>query len=230
MKILQSLQEKIKKPSTIGFIVASTIYLCFFAYIFVNFNKTITVQENGNQTITMKLASVNSGGTETHFSKTPPKPPKKPKPKKPKPKKKHSKKPIEQPQEILKDEPIVQKQEIVDEKQKSSNIDQEGSNNEALAYNQGVSDDFLSKIRLAISNSNPYPRIARVRGLEGEVTVEFILNIDGSLEGLKILKSTAGDILNKNALRAVSDASKYFPTPKQKVRIKVPIVYSLSKS
>ncbi|WP_104696816.1 MULTISPECIES: energy transducer TonB [unclassified Helicobacter] len=230
MKILQSLREKIKRPSTIGFIVASVIYLSVLTFLFANFSKSITVQENGNQTVTMKLASVNSGGNETHFSKAPPKPPKKPKPKKPKPKKKHHKTPMEQPKEILKEEPIVQKQEIVDEKQKSSNIDQEGSNNEALAYNQGVNDEFLSKIRLAISNSNPYPRIARVRGLEGEVTIEFILNIDGSLEGLKILKSTAGDILNKSALRAVGDASKYFPTPKQKVRIKVPIVYSLSKS
>lgn len=234
MKILQSLQEKIKHPTIIGFLVALTFYLIIFAIIFMRLsNKTISVQENGNQNITMKLASVNSGGNETQFSKTPPKP-KEHKPKKPKPKKpKHHKKPTQPPQEIPKELPkeelLTQKQEKSDEKQKSSNLDQEGSNAESLAYNQGVSDEFLSKIRLAISNNNPYPRIARIRGLEGEITVEFILNIDGSLEGLKILNSTAGDILNKNALKAVSDASRYFPTPKQKVRIKVPIVYSLNR-
>lgn len=68
-----------------------------------------------------------------------------------------------------------------------------------------------------------------MRGLEGEVMVEFILNSDGSLEGLKILQSNASEILNKTALKAVSEAHKNFPTPKQKVRIKVPIIYNLAR-
>ncbi|MCE3036537.1 energy transducer TonB [Helicobacter sp. faydin-H20] len=236
MKILQFLQEKIKQPNTIGFICAGAIYLTIFlAFFDFNSSKVISVQENGDYTITMKVASVNSGGNQTNFSKAPPKQ-EIPKPKKKKHKKKPQKKPKKQevmpketPKEMPKEEISKTNPQESDDKQKASNVTQEGANAETLAYNQGISDDFLSKIRIAISNNNPYPRIARIRGLEGEVTVEFILNIDGSLEGLKILQSTAGEILNKTALKAVDTASKYFPTPKQKVRIKVPIIYSLAR-
>ncbi|MCE3037829.1 energy transducer TonB [Helicobacter anatolicus] len=232
MKILQFLQEKIKQPNIIGFICAGAIYLTIFLVFFdFNASKVISVQENGNHTITMKVASVNSGGNQTNFSKAPPKQ-EKPKPKKKKHKKKPQKKPKKQevvPKETPKEEISKTNPQESDEKQKASNVTQEGANAETLAYNQGISDEFLSKIRIAISNNNPYPRIARIRGLEGEVTVEFILNIDGSLEGLKILQSTAGEILNKTALKAVDTASRYFPIPKQKVRIKVPIIYSLAR-
>ncbi len=221
MKILPFLQEKIKQPSVIGFLCALSIYASVFSTIIIgNLHKKVAIQENGHQTISMKIASVNSGGQQTNLSKAPPKP-KKHKKHKTKPK------PSKQPIPEQKEEPIIQ--EEAKKEEKSSNITQEGNIAEALAYNEGISDEFLSQIRLAISNNNPYPRIARIRGLEGEVTVEFILNIDGSLEGLKILQSTAGDILNKTALKAINNACKQFPIPKHKVRIKVPIIYSLAK-
>ncbi len=231
MKILQSLQNKIKNPSFIGFICATLLYVGGFIWFFYTpSNRVTAVQINGNSTVTMRLASINSGGDILRHSTAAPKP-EKPKPKKHKPKKPKHKKPSIPEQTELTQKPITEPvTEKIDEKAQASNANQEGSNAESLAYNQGVSDEFLSKIRLAISNNNVYPRIARIRGLEGEIMVEFILNADGSMEGLKILHSNAGDILNKSALRAVDDAHKDFPLPKHRVRIKVPIVYSLARS
>ena len=232
MKISPSLREKIKSPSFIGFCCALVIYVFFivgYVSAFYNSNKITAVAVNGNSTITMRIASVNSGGDQTRFSKAVPKPPK-PKKHPPKPKKHHRpthKIPEPQREAIREPKPTEQK---IDQKQQASNTDQQGAQSESLAYNQGVSNEFLSKIRIAISNNNIYPRIARIRGLEGEVMVEFILNIDGSIEGLKIIQSTAGDILNNSALKAVNNASKEFPIPKQKVRIKVPIIYSLART
>lgn len=227
MKILQSLRDKIKNPSLIGFTCAALLYLGGFAwFLHTPSNHVTSVRVDGNSTVTMRLASINSGGDTLRHSTAAPKP-KKQKHKKPKPK---PKKPsIPEQTEPTPEKPIAQT-EKVDEKAQASNANQEGSNAESLAYNQGVSDEFLSKIRIAISNNNVYPRIARIRGLEGEIMVEFILNADGSMEGLKILHSNAGDILNKSALRAVDDAHKEFPLPKHRVRIKVPIVYSLARN
>lgn len=224
MKILQSLREKIKKPSTIGFLCASTLYLGVFS-LFFDFERKVIVQENGTQSITIKVASFNNGGEQTRFSQSPPK---SKTPRKKRPKKQPTKTPI--PQEIQEEPPAPPKQETPQQQNpQSSNITQEGAQAQSLAYNQGISDEFLAQIRLSIANHNPYPRIARMRGLEGEVMVEFILNSDGSLEGLKILQSNASEILNKTALKAVSEAHKNFPTPKQKVRIKVPIIYNLAR-
>lgn len=226
MKILPSLHKKINSPNFIGFSCALISYLATFLWFFhTPFNKITAVQVNGNATITMRLASINNGGDTLQHSTAAPKP-KAEKKRHPKPKKTTIPEKV-QP-EPTPDKPITKAQKI-DEKAKASNTTQEGSNAQTLAYNQGVSDEFLSKIRIAISNNNTYPRIARIRGIEGEVTVEFILNTDGSMEGLKILQSNAGDILNRSALQAVNNAYKEFPLPKNRVRIKVPIVYSLAK-
>ena len=224
MKTLQFLRKKIKEPSVIGFLCASALYLGIFSLFFEFFERKVIVQENGTESITIKVASFNNGGDQTRFSQSPPK---SKTPRKKKPKKQPTKTLI--PQDSQEKPPAPPKQEKTHQNPQNSNITQEGAQAQSLAYNQGISDEFLSKIRLAIANHNPYPRIARMRGLEGEVMVEFVLNIDGSLEGLKILQSNASEILNKTALKAVSEAHKNFPTPKQKVRIKVPIIYNLAR-
>lgn len=218
MKILQFLQDQIKNPSVIGFFVAFVIYFGVFIVIMKHFYIS-EIKQDGQNLITMSLASINTSAPQkTHSTSVP-----KPKPKKPTPKKTQ---PI--PEEVEpqpQEEPQTQPQE--DEKEQASNTTSEGAEAEALAYNEGVSDEFLSKIQSAISKKNKYPRIARIRGLEGEVLIEFTLDVDGTLQGLKIIQSSAGDILNENALKAIVSASKDFPKPEQRVRIKIPIAYFL---
>lgn len=69
--------------------------------------------------------------------------------------------------------------------------------------------------------------MAMIRGIEGEVFVEFVLNTDGNTTDIKIAKSSGSDILNHAALQAVKEASSLFPTPKQSVRLRIPIAYTL---
>lgn len=219
MKILQFLRDQIRKSGTIGFLVAFGIYSGAAIAVIGHFYIP-EIKQDGQNTITMSLASINTSAPQKTHSTPAPKPkPKKPKPKKPIPKKIQ---PI--PEEI---EPELQTEPQENEEEQASNTTSEGAESEALAYNEGVSDEFLSKIQSAIREKNKYPRIARIRGLEGEVLIEFILDVDGTLQELKIIQSSAGDILNENALKAIVRASKNFPRPEQRVRIKIPIAYFL---
>lgn len=185
-----------------------------------------------------------------------PKPIEKPKPKpepKPKPVEKPRPKPEPKPKEVIKkEEPAKEKEEPkqatkepahekvteaktkeppkeIKKKKEESNKTTEGAQANQLAYNQGVSDEFLMKVQMAISAKNRYPRMAMVRGIEGEVLVEFILNVDGSTTNIKISKSSGSDLLNHAALQAVKEASRHFPTPKQTVRLRIPIAYTLKE-
>lgn len=218
MKILQFLRKQIESPNKVGFLVAFVVYATALVMIFGSFKST-ELKQDGQNKITMSLASIDTSAPQKTHSTSAPKPKPKPKPKKPKPTKEKQIEPEEQVKEV--------EQTKDEEKQESSNTTSEGSQAEALAYNEGVTDEFLAKIQMAISRKNKYPRIARIRGLEGEVMVEFILNMDGTMQGLKIIQSTAGDILNDSAIRAVQSASKDFPLPTQRVRIKIPIAYTL---
>lgn len=224
MKILQFLRKKIKTPLFLGFISALGVYGIGGALVFgVKNQQQVRIRQEGTHYLVMKLASVDNGGEQMQFNpqSAPPTPPLK---------KKVKKKPKQSPKRVLtsKNVSLIPQEESVKTQQSiASNITQEGGEVQTLAYNEGVSDEFLSQIRIAISSHNPYPRMARMRKMEGEVVLEFILDTNGGLEGVKILSSTAGDLLNKSAIDAVYKASKDFPIPTKKVRIKVPIVYSL---
>ncbi|GMB96824.1 hypothetical protein NHP22001_14130 [Helicobacter sp. NHP22-001] len=171
-----------------------------------------------------------------------PKPEPKPEPKptpKPEPKPEPTPKPEPKPEPTPKPEPKPEpkkeeqtKAKDLDKKQEpkkpqESNKTSQGAKTSSMAYNQGVSDAFLMKIQMAISSKNRYPRMAMIREIEGEVLVEFVLNTNGSTTDIKISKSSGSDILDHAALQAVKEASSLFPTPKQIVRIRIPIAYTL---
>ncbi len=183
-----------------------------------------------------------------------PKPKLKPKPK-PKPKSEPKPKPEPKPEpkveEVKKEEPKeepkkeeakeeakekstpkqVTTKDIVKEKnkQEESNKTSEGATSEAQAYNPGVSNEFLMKIQTAISSKNRYPKMAQIRGIEGEVLVSFVINPDGSVTDIKVVKSNTTDILNHAALDAIKNAAHLFPKPEETVHLKIPIAYSLKE-
>lgn len=228
MKISQSLRKKIKSPNFVGFASASLIYLIGGTFLFDFFStQNIKLKQEGNHAISLRISSINNGGNEVRFTKEqlqiPPQT--KPHPKTQKPKKPHKK---QKKKDKPAHKPIHKQQQIVQQEIPRSNLAQKGEHQaQTLAYNEGVSDEFLSKIRDAISTHNQYPRIARVRKIEGEVIVEFILAQNGIIEELKIIESRAEEVLQKSALKAVQKASRFFPPPPQRVRIRVPIVYHL---
>nr|5LW8_A Chain A, Protein TonB [Helicobacter pylori 26695] len=91
------------------------------------------------------------------------------------------------------------------------------------------SNEFLMKIQTAISSKNRYPKMAQIRGIEGEVLVSFTINADGSVTDIKVVKSNTTDILNHAALEAIKSAAHLFPKPEETVHLKIPIAYSLKE-
>ncbi len=81
---------------------------------------------------------------------------------------------------------------------------------ESLAVNEGISDEFYRKVQEVIREKHHYPRLAKIRELQGVVYVEFILNTDGSIEGLKVYQTNTEDILNEQALRQSERRIKTF--------------------
>jgi periplasmic protein TonB len=69
-----------------------------------------------------------------------------------------------------------------------------------------------------------YPTLARRRGLEGLVLVEFAVGADGSAEALSVVQS-AGELLDGAAREAVERAG---PLPRVPGRVQVPVRFRLS--
>ena len=61
-----------------------------------------------------------------------------------------------------------------------------------------------------IAQSIKYPVIAQESGIEGKVLVDFVINTDGSISNVKILKGVSTSI-NKEALRVVRKLPKWKP-------------------
>lgn len=75
-----------------------------------------------------------------------------------------------------------------------------------------------------------YPVVAAENGVEGRVTVQFVVERDGSVSGAHVVKSVDPS-LDKEALRVVSRMPKWIPGKQngQSVRVKffVPVTFRL---
>lgn len=83
----------------------------------------------------------------------------------------------------------------------------------------------------AISKQKRYPKIAQMRGWQGETTIELQLDGNGKLKSKKIIQSSGYEILDKQALEMVEKALP-FPAPPEALRglnftITVPIPFKL---
>jgi protein TonB len=72
-----------------------------------------------------------------------------------------------------------------------------------------------------------YPPIARRMGWEGKVLVSFVLEPNGDIRDLKVLKSCGYEVLDKEALDAIRRSYKDFPKPPVSVVVKLPINFRL---
>lgn len=83
----------------------------------------------------------------------------------------------------------------------------------------------------AIGKHKQYPKIAQMRGWQGEAVVELQLDGSGKLKSKKIIQSSGYDALDKQALDMVEKAAP-FPAPPEALRgssfsITVPIPFKL---
>lgn len=82
--------------------------------------------------------------------------------------------------------------------------------------------DALAKY---LSNNIRYPAMAQDNGIEGIVTIQFVVNTDGSITDAKILSTHKGGGLEEEAMRVVKKMPKWRPG-KQSGRF-VPVYFNL---
>lgn len=92
--------------------------------------------------------------------------------------------------------------------------------------------NYLAQVKTRIERHKRYPARARIRQLQGEVTIRFVLTPTGDTQALAISKSSGRGILDNAALKAVRDASP-FPRPpddlfKGEIPLELTIVFKLT--
>ncbi len=81
-----------------------------------------------------------------------------------------------------------------------------------------------SALAAAIEKTKSYPRIARERGIEGEVRLRFRLTPSGSIEKIEIIRSSGYEILDKASIGAVYRA---VPLPYLSGWVEMPMRFEL---
>lgn len=91
--------------------------------------------------------------------------------------------------------------------------------------------DFSNLLARHIAKFKMYPKIAQMRGWQGEVVLELQLSQDGQLTSSKVIRSSGFDVLDSESLEMVKRASP-FPVPPEILKnrsfnILVPIRFKL---
>lgn len=77
-----------------------------------------------------------------------------------------------------------------------------------------------------------YPKKAKRQGIEGKVFVEFMVNIDGSITDVKVLKGI-GSGCDEEAVKVIKNSPKWIAGTKRgkavKMKVTIPIVFELKK-
>jgi len=81
-----------------------------------------------------------------------------------------------------------------------------------LMEEYSTSGSYLEMVRFRIERYKKYPQIARVRNIEGHVTIRFVITPDGGMREAKVVKRSGNKALDQAALKAVKDAAP-FPRP-----------------
>ena len=66
----------------------------------------------------------------------------------------------------------------------------------------------------------PYPEVARLAGIEGQVVVEALVDVDGKIIEARILKSSGNQALDEAAVRAARDA-RFTPAKQRDMFVRV---------
>lgn len=82
-----------------------------------------------------------------------------------------------------------------------------------------------------ISDNLMYPAIAQANGIQGRVICQFIVNTDGSISGIEVVRSSGDPSLNKEAVRLIRSMPNWTPGKQRgkpvRVRYTIPINFKL---
>ena len=99
-----------------------------------------------------------------------------------------------------------------------------------MRYSEGIDNAFLKAIRVAIEKRHEYPNLARQRGYEGEVLIKFLIDMQGQVSHVEVIKPSKYAILDKAAIKTIKRACRDFPRPEQTTYIEIPIGYTLARN
>lgn len=90
---------------------------------------------------------------------------------------------------------------------------------------------YLQVVVARINSVKRYPRFARLRGIEGRVTLEFVLLGDGRLEKFMITGSSGYAVLDEEAVATLRRAAPFPPVPEKtvddRIKMTITIVFEL---
>jgi protein TonB len=90
---------------------------------------------------------------------------------------------------------------------------------------------FLQNVRNRLEQAKRYPWLARIRGQEGTVRIQFMIDSSGEAREIRLIESSRSKILDQEAVETVKRAGRFSGLPviwNEKVRIDVPLVFQLS--
>ncbi len=100
------------------------------------------------------------------------------------------------------------------------------------AYDYTTADSYLEMVRLKIERHKRYPENARIRQIEGSVTVRFVIISGGDIRSAEIVKTSGNKALDRAALTAVKDAVPFPRAPaslfKGDIPLELTIVFELT--
>jgi TonB family protein len=96
----------------------------------------------------------------------------------------------------------------------------------AGAAEHGARGRDFSYIKELLQRNLKYPAVARRKGWEGKVVVEFVICLNGSVRDIRVLE-TSGKVLLDNSAVDVVRNTEPFPEHSKETRVVIPIVYSL---
>jgi protein TonB len=105
------------------------------------------------------------------------------------------------------------------------------ANSDVKNAGEAALNDFSNTLARHIAKFKMYPKIAQMRGWQGDIVLEVKLNGDGALISSKIIKGSGFDVLDNEGLEMVKRASP-FPLPPEILKgksftILVPIRFKL---
>ena len=87
----------------------------------------------------------------------------------------------------------------------------------------------LSDLRLRLQQSLRYPEVARRKGIEGAVAVQFTMSTEGYAEDMVVSESSGSRILDRAALQSISKIFPYPDPPETPLHFTIPVAYRLTK-
>jgi protein TonB len=90
---------------------------------------------------------------------------------------------------------------------------------------------YLADLQRAIAKHRKYPREARRRGLEGVVTVYFVITADGRIRDVRVAKGSGSRLLDEAGIDTLKRLAAFKPIPRELARdrwaLRVPIRFAL---